>query len=692
MKFYFSVRYFSCPPNTGIFVLASKVIALEEYSHFRKITPRISKTTTSAATAKKSNSSTTETIKRKSMIITTSQPHNTISSSSSRTTTTPKKNRSMTTNSNNIKPSKSARTISSTISSSTRPLPTRSSPFETKKPTTKTSKPPMKKSSSLSSSTVFSHDTCQHHRSTPPKRSTRANTLPNKHPADEELKRIQTLLEQSREEQRALAQQMDGKEAAWEKLVSVKESYAIRVQEKDNEIMRLKRLLEQSQPSHDQLVKITGERDAALSRASMSEAMEKQHSKVISRLDTRVHDLQHKLDEQTLQHTAQIRDHVAQMEQLRKQLTEREQAVATIERECGELRKTHMETVRAFERSMHQLQQQHESEQMQKDAHIARLEQTVHDFQQIYPTTPITPTMDDDENSPRRRLEAQLELTTQELDRERQVIKTQALDIEQLKNEIKRLHRASVCSSSQFYSLRTELETEIEDKRRIMEEANAAIESQALMEDENERLKLTLEKTQHDLADVLKKLAKQPPDDLASTCRSLEMENERLQTLQRQTEHECLRLMDELLAIEKAAQQDESAPVYEYRRQIEQLTLQVAREAKRYQDLERANQAKIDKLTKEVADLESLVENKVFNETELEEAIECEKRKVRMLELRLQDKPLSPPYQKRSRHNTVLGSDYCEICEEYGHDVMTCNAYNKSVSFFFFLFISTVFV
>ncbi|KAG1101811.1 hypothetical protein G6F42_017452 [Rhizopus arrhizus] len=181
-----------------------------------------------------------------------------------------------------------------------------------------------------------------------------------------------------------------------------------------------------------------------------------------------------------------------------------------------------------------------------------------------------------------------------------------------------------------------------------------------------------------------------------------------------------MRLMDELLAIEKV----ESGATQEvnddrmYQREIEQLKLQVNREVKKYQDLEQSKEAKIHKLYKELSDLESLVENKVFNETELEEAIECEKRKVRMLEGRLREEeeknrrlpihaplsPTSPQYslfnrqhhqQKRSStgsfslmtstsmdtvsdHGNLLESAYCEICDEYGHEVMTCSAYKQN--------------
>jgi len=562
-----------------------------------------------------------------------------------------------------------------------------------------------------------STDCHHHHRS--PHQQQQQQQQQKRLGADVELERMQALLEKSRQEKRALSQQMDGQEAAWERLVSAKESYAVRVQEKDDEIVRLKRLLDSSSQATHELAKITSERDAAVSRASMSEAMEKQHSKVIERLDLRVRSLQKQLETQQQRHEAQQRDHAAQMDQIRKQLTERDEAAAIVERECSELRRDHVKMIEAFEATIEQRTREHTTAMTNKDAHIAKLQMMVNDL--MYPST-ASPVVEDD--STRHRLEAQLELTTSELDKERELIKSQTLEISHLKDEIKRLHRVSVCSSSDFYQLRAELEHEIEDKRRIMEEADAALEVQTRLEEENERIKLTNEKTQRDLADVLRKLATSEKErgsaDLLAKYSQLEAENERLSLQQRQTEHECMRLMDELLAIEKV----ESGATQEvnddrmYQREIEQLKLQVNREVKKYQDLEQSKEAKIHKLYKELSDLESLVENKVFNETELEEAIECEKRKVRMLEGRLREEeeknrrlPIdarlsrtSPQYslfnrqhhqQKRSStgsfslmtstsmdtvsdHGNLLESAYCEICDEYGHEVMTCSAYKQN--------------
>lgn len=395
-------------------------------------------------------------------------------------------------------------------------------------------------------------------------------------------------------------------------------------------------------------------------------------------------------------------------------MAERDESIIMIERECAELRQLNRENLQAYESSLIEFKHENQKLVSIKDVQIQKLQSMVNDFSQCLP--PTSPVLIDDTRS---RLEVQLELSTLELDRERELRKTMSMDIDQLKAEIKRLHRVSVSSSSQFYSIRDELEHEVKDKRRIMEEANAALETQTQVEEENERIRITHEKTQRDLADLLRKFALMEKQknitnidelSLIERNRELELENERILESQKQTEHECMRLMDELLAIEKVNENiQQQGDERIYIKEIEQLKLQVIRESKKYQDLENSKRTKLEQLNKELSDLESLVENKVFNETELEETLENEKRKVRLLEAKLKEEedykrmihPMSPTspqfhiHKKRSSSITassftlvtsssldtvsdrdgLLESVYCEICEDYGHDVMTCNAF-----------------
>ncbi|KAG2200133.1 hypothetical protein INT47_012414 [Mucor saturninus] len=619
-------------------------------------------------------------------------------------------------------PSKSARILSN---SHYQPLPTRSSPSSVLNKKTTQNIPSSKSTHTAKLKKSCSLSTADGNHELPMRPSSSSKTTRTE---VDELKRVSALLEKSRQEQKALSQQMDGKEAAWERLVSAKESYALRVQEKEDELVRLKREIAQTQLANEQLKKMSSEKEGALSRASMSEAMERQHIKVIERLDLRVKTLQDENTKLVSTYESKLRDHAAKIDQLYKQLSEHDASTAAIERECADLRHVNRENLRAYEASMHELQQEYQDTVIMKDTQIQKLQYMVNDFSNCLSPS-YSPILQDDSRS---RLEAQLDLSTQELDHERELRKAMASDIDQLKAEIKRLHRASISSSSQVCSIRDELENEIKDKRRIMEEANAALESQSRIEEENERIRLTHDKTQRDLADLLRKLASMEKqrntmadeESLLERNRQLELENERILELQRQTEHECMRLMDEILTIEKSNEDQQDDDKEEerggdermYKKEIEQLKLHVLRETKKYQDLETTKQVKLDQLNKELSDLESLVENKVFHETELEERLENEKRKVRSLEAKLKEEddhkrmmmhnppmsPTSPQYpsmfqrnKKRSSsttassftlmtsssldtvsdHGALLESVYCEICEDYGHDVMTCTAF-----------------
>lgn len=153
--------------------------------------------------------------------------------------------------------------------------------------------------------------------------------------------------------------------------------------------------------------------------------------------------------------------------------------------------------------------------------------------------------------------------------------------------------------------------------------------------------------------------------------------------------------------------------------QLDKLGMQHASELRevrqRYSELERTKQREIHALTKDVAELESLVESKIFKEADLEEMLESERKQIRRLredvqELKQQVKELSDgavfgsvaSRQKSGsrsaadikgssssngssrRHSDINEEDededededkpYCELCEESGHDIISCTA------------------
>lgn len=84
---------------------------------------------------------------------------------------------------------------------------------------------------------------------------------------------------------------------------------------------------------------------------------------------------------------------------------------------------------------------------------------------------------------------------------------------------------------------------------------------------------------------------------------------------------------------------------------------------KRQADNEMKSARTIHDLNKEVSELESLVESKIYREDELEQEIE-----------RLKEK-LSRSQRKSSKNapDTVSGAVVCEICEQQGHDIFGCD-------------------
>ncbi|KAI9282220.1 hypothetical protein BY458DRAFT_571125 [Sporodiniella umbellata] len=449
-------------------------------------------------------------------------------------------------------------------------------------------------------------------------------------------------------------------------LLSAKESYALQVQEKNREIVSLKHALETSQTLQHRLARET---EAAHARASLTVQTE-QH---VDRLEQRVQGLLNERAETQQRHGLEKREWVAYGDQLKKQLADRDHALATAEKEYATLCIANEDLIRSYERAIAELRDQQLSERTAWEARQGALQTLIDNLRQerFWPAE-----IQDEAPNPHQRLEAQLELTTQELDRERESIQRMVMDHNQLKQEIKRLREVSSSSHQECERFKSMLEKEVEARRRLMEENDMALETKSRLEEENEQIRLSHGKTQHDLAEMLKRLAavdrKNQGANDASLMAQLREENEKLLETQKHLEQECMSLMDELVVLGNS----ESKGIEPWNREIEQLKTQVSRERKRYEDMEQALELKLERLNKELVDLESLVENKVFNETELEERLETERNRVRQLEVRVKEAerivmiptPTSPTYP--------LTEIYCEICEVSGHDLMLCTMLN----------------
>ncbi|CEG84582.1 hypothetical protein RMATCC62417_18361 [Rhizopus microsporus] len=81
-------------------------------------------------------------------------------------------------------------------------------------------------------------------------------------------------------------------------------------------------------------------------------------------------------------------------------------------------------------------------------------------------------------------------------------------------------------------------------------------------------------------------------------------------------------------------------------------------------------------MTKDINQLEALVENKVFGDSELEEQLELEKKRVIALERelnQLKHKLLTSPSTPPTATTTLpISKLHCELCNNDGHDVLSC--------------------
>ncbi|KAK9687676.1 hypothetical protein K7432_014691, partial [Basidiobolus ranarum] len=147
---------------------------------------------------------------------------------------------------------------------------------------------------------------------------------------------------------------------------------------------------------------------------------------------------------------------------------------------------------------------------------------------------------------------------------------------------------------------------------------------------------------------------------------------------------------------------DLQSSLYEKDRILAQLKQQYKTEIREMQkkitDLELSKQYELDIQAKDMAELESLVENKIFRETELEEQIAELKQKIAQLEKKLENAKSSdsPSHfndtmniqdfedgnlDRLKSQTSFLPTDdeeelFCELCDSKGHDILSCTEYS----------------
>lgn len=506
------------------------------------------------------------------------------------------------------------------------------------------------------------------------------------------------MLEKTQRERDSLLLQMKNKETAWERLVSSKESLSLRVEEGESQCQRLSRQLEEAQLEMERLQHGLAERDASIAKNQRDEEKQSQDQRRIERLETLVRELQNQLqttkDEQTLLN----REHAGQVEQVRKEVTSSEAITASLEKECEELRRAGLEAIHAYEASVIQLNQKHELALQERDQLIQQLQYTVADLKHKQSTlfdddeqdietrldemkrvSNMHHSVNSDEVDQRHRLEEQLELAMTELENERLAIQTMAHEMDQLKLELNQARQQTLSIEQKFESLQVDFEKELNDKKRLIEEADNAFEAQAKAEDEHYQMKLS-------------KMA-------------LEKEFGDLSESNKQLEQDFNNLMDEMLVLEKqdlnkgdgrvttVSKGQDSAVLKEKIQQLEN-------ENEKHRQSLSAEKNQVSQLSKDLAELESLVESRVFGEADLEEQLDSERKKIISLERevtalksracsQMKGFVISPtatditaassptPSASHKEQYAEANDDpsqYCELCDGYGHDVLQCRS------------------
>ena len=184
---------------------------------------------------------------------------------------------------------------------------------------------------------------------------------------------------------------------------------------------------------------------------------------------------------------------------------------------------------------------------------------------------------------------------------------------------------------------------------------------------------------------------------LANRCRSLESENKLLlgetedlkdaiKTLEIAVD-ENIQREERMLEEEDGGEGSKDEPS-QLQKSLRESRLELDTLRKKMADVEKRNAKTISELNKEVADLESLVEAKIYREDDLEREVEKLKDKVQRLQSKSSSKSSggdalakSSSRGNHTRSSTVTQQTVvkeepstlvCEICEQSGHDIFSC--------------------
>lgn len=436
-------------------------------------------------------------------------------------------------------------------------------------------------------------------------------------------------------------------------------------------------------------------------------------------------------------------------------LADERRKVASLELEREDLRKAGLDAIEAYEATIEEMKKDRAA-QFEDHAHrrdflqstIETLKQEIDQLIMNVETEEKHAILKDVWESERKRLSDQIELLEHDkisheaLKVETEILKDQAKDTERIVKEKAKLEE-------QLGRLQVDFDMQLAARTKYLDEVRAAVESQKKTEGELRRLAESKEKLERELVDQHKQAgavavngtqyqlevetfrgeieklqaqnamlvkqkeqAEQANQDLSQyqhLIATLKTENKKiskghakLEEMHKQTETECLKLMEEVEKLHGQVSQDDATKMIlsgdlaqdekiasillQNQKKMEKLVVEHATELRKTKEkgdsTEKEQKRQISMLNRDVSELESLIESKIFKEADLEEALEKERKQVKKLLVEIQDAKedrivYSPtaatPVTKKSQSSST-GTSYCEICEVSGHDLISCKA------------------
>ncbi|CAO3609552.1 unnamed protein product [Mucor hiemalis] len=437
-------------------------------------------------------------------------------------------------------------------------------------------------------------------------------------------------------------------------------------------------------------------------------------------------------------------------------LADERRKVSLLEVEREELRKAGLDAIEAYEATIEEMKkdraaqfEEHDVRREALQATIETLKQEIDQLMKNVETEEKHTILKEVWESERKRLTEQID--TLEHDK----ISHEALkvEVECLKDQTKetdKLAKEKTKLEEQLARLQVDFDEQLASRTKYLDEVRSAVESQKKTEGELRRLTESKEKLERDLQDQRsssthneqhgleietfrgeieklkaqnamllkqKEQAEQGHQDLSqyqllvatlkSENKKLSKQHGKLEETHKQTETECLKLMEEVEKLHGQISQDEVTKMVlkenvseddkiakllqQHTKKLEKLTIENTTEINKLKEkndsTEKDYKRKITMLNRDISELESLIESKIFKEADLEEALEKERKQVKKLQLEIQDAKEDKKDKldadsilasiSSSRPKLPVAEDdtvYCEICEVPGHDLISCKA------------------